>query len=380
MMRVLQGLSETQQLIYDAAWQCSKEVIYPESLIWEQNKTFPKKAYQMLAELGFCGVLVPEEEGGVGADYLSLALVIEAIAYSSVALSTVLSVQNSVVCMPILGFGDAWQKETYLRPLASGAMLGCFALTEPEAGTDAASIRTTATKQGEHYILNGTKQFITSGKNADLAIVFAKTDPALGKKGISAFIVPSDTPGFKVASLESKMGQHASDTAQLVFENCELGREHLLGQEGEGYKIALSNLEGGRIGIAAQCLGAAQAAFDLSCQYVKERKSFGAPLFHHQAVQFQLAEMKTELESARLLTYEAAKLKDAGEEALLMAAMAKLKAAETAEMICSKAINLHGGYGYLTEYRVEGLLRDIKVAQIYEGTAEVQKMVISRYL
>lgn len=372
--------TDTQQLIKETAWHYAKDVLFKNSQAWEHQKQFPKDVFSELAELGFCGLLVPEENGGVGADYLSLAFVIEAIAYGHVAMSTVLSVQNSVVCMPILTYGDTNQKDTFLSKLASGEMLGCFALTEPEAGTDASNLRMTAILQDDHYVLNGTKQFITSGKNADVAIVFAKTDSAAGKKGISAFILPTSSDGFIVSGVESKMGQHASDTAQIVLENCKVPVANRLGQEGDGYKIALSNLEGGRIGIAAQCLGAARAAFDLSCQYVKERKSFGDTLIKHQAIQFQLAEMKTELEAARLLTYQAAAHKDNGQDALCMAAMAKYKAAEVAEYICSKAINLHGGYGYLTEYRVEGLLRDIKVAQTYEGTAEVQKMVIARYL
>lgn len=373
-------LTDTQQLIRDTAWQFSKQELFGQSEGWEQQKIFPKEAYQRLAELGFCGILVPEKYHGVGADYLSLAFVIEAISYSSVALSTVFSVQNSVVCMPILKFGNDAQKEMFLKPLAQGEKLGCFALTEPEAGSDASSLRMSAVLVEDGYILNGTKQFITSGKNADVAIIFAKTNPSAGKKGITAFIVPTNTPGFSVSNIEKKMGQHASDTAALTLTDCKIPFSYRLGEEGEGYKIALSNLEGGRIGIAAQCVGAAQAAFDLTSSYVKERKSFGKALIEHQAIQFQLAEMKTELEAARLLTYHAAKLKDAGDDALMFAAMAKLYASEAAEKICSKAVNLHGGYGYLEDYRVEGIYRDIKVAQIYEGTSEVQKMIIGRYL
>jgi hypothetical protein len=325
-------------------------------------------------------------------DYVSLALALEEIAAGDGATSTIISVQNSVVCGPILAFGNAAQKERFLRPLASGAQLGCFCLSEPHVGSDAAAIRTTATRvaagaggtsalrDGGHWVLNGVKQFITSGKNAQIAVVFAVTDRSAGKKGISAFIVPTDTPGYTVARIEEKLGQHASDTAQILFENCRVPADHLLGSEGEGYRIALANLEAGRIGIAAQSVGMARAAFEAALKYAHERESFGKLLFEHQAVNFRLADMATQIEAARQLVHHAASLRDAGKPCLKEASMAKLFASEMAEKVCSDAIQIHGGYGYVADFPVERIYRDVRVCQIYEGASDIQRLVIGRAL
>jgi butyryl-CoA dehydrogenase len=371
-------LTEEQSMIQDAARQYVQEKIAPFSAEWDRNKTFPKEALQGLADLGFYGMLVPEQWHGCDIGYTAAAIVLEEIAAGDAACSTIVSVTNSVGCMPILNFGTDEQKEKYLKPLASGQHLGAFCLTEPHAGSDASDLRTKAIKDGDNYILNGVKQFITSGKTADTAIVFAVTDATAGKKGISAFIVPTNTPGYKVASIEHKMGQHASDTAQIVFEDCVISKDNLLGREGEGYKIALSGLEGGRIGIASQCVGIARAALEAAKLYAQDRTAFGKPIHHHQAIGFKLADMATQLEAARLLVNNAAQLKDAGKPCLKEASMAKLFASEAAEKICSDAIQVFGGYGYLNEFPVERYYRDVRICQIYEGTSEVQKLVISR--
>jgi alkylation response protein AidB-like acyl-CoA dehydrogenase len=324
--------------------------------------------------------VVPEEWGGTGLDYVSLALALEEIAAGDGATSTIISVQNSVVCGPINAFGNAAQKETYLKKLASGEWLGCFCLTEPHVGSDAAAIRTKAVKDGDAWVINGVKQFITSGKNAQIAIVFAVTDPAAGKKGISAFIVPTDTSGYTVARIEEKLGQHASDTAQILFENCRVPAANLLGREGEGYRIALANLEAGRIGIAAQSVGMARAAFEAALKYAQERESFGKPIIEHQAVNFRLADMATQIEAARQLVHHAASLRDAGRPCLKEASMAKLFASEMAEKVCSDAIQIHGGYGYVADFPVERIYRDVRVCQIYEGASDIQRLVIGRAL
>jgi alkylation response protein AidB-like acyl-CoA dehydrogenase len=330
--------------------------------------------------MGCYGVAVPEELGGAGMDYVSLALIIEEIAAGDGGTSTVVSVNNCPVCSMLMSFANDWQKEQWLKPLASGQMLGAFCLTEPQVGSDASGLKTTATRDGDHYVLNGVKQFITSGKNAQLAIVIAVTDKAAGKKGMSAFVVPTDTPGYIVARIEEKMGQHSSDTAQILFENCRIPVENLLGEEGQGYKMALSGLEGGRIGIASQSIGMARAALDAALDYSNQRESFGQPLFEHQAVQFKLADMATKLEAARQLVWHAASLKDAGKPCLKEAAMAKLFASETAERICSDAIQVFGGYGYVNDFPVERIYRDVRVCQIYEGTSDIQKILIGRAL
>lgn len=373
-------LTPEQEMIRDAMRQFAAERLAPFAAEWDRNCTFPREALKELAGLGAFGMAVPERWGGAGLDYLSLAIALEEIAAGDGATSTIISVNNSVVCGPILVYGNDWQKETFLKPLASGARLGCFCLTEPHVGSDASAIRTTATRDGDAWVLNGVKQFITSGKNADVAIVFAVTDKAAGKKGISAFIVPTDTPGYVVARLEEKMGQHASDTAQILFDNCRIPASHLLGAEGEGYRIALSNLEGGRIGIAAQSVGMARAAFEAALKYAQEREAFGKPIIEHQAVNFRLADMATAIEAARQLVWHAAVLRDAGKPCLKEASMAKLFASEVAERVCSDAIQIHGGYGYVADFPVERIYRDVRVTQIYEGASDIQRLVIGRAL
>ena len=372
--------NEEQRLIQDTARQYVAEKITPFAADWDRDKTFPRDALAGLAKLGFYGMLVPEQWGGCDIGYTSAAIVLEEIAVGDAACSTIISVTNSVGCMPIYQFGDEWQKNEFLRPLASGKKLGAFCLTEPQAGSDAAKLTTKAVLDGNDYVLNGTKQFITSGKNADIAIVFAVTDPDAGKKGMSAFIVPTTTPGYIVSSVEEKLGQHASDTCQIEFKDCRIPSTHLLGEQGQGYKIALANLEGGRIGIAAQCVGIARAALEAALLFAKERETFGNPIAKHQSISFKLAEMATQLEAARQLTFHAGQLKDQNLPCLTQASMAKLFASEIAEKVCSEAIHIHGGYGYLKDFPVERFFRDVKVCQIYEGTNEVQKMVISRSL
>ena len=373
-------LTEEQRLIRDTARSYAREHIAPYAAQWDREATFPAEALAGLAELGFYGMLVPEQHGGCDIGYVAAALVLEEIGVADAACSTIVSVTNSVGCMPLLQYGTAQQQRDFLSPLARGEKLAAFCLTEPQAGSDASGLKTRAERQGDSYVLNGTKQFITSGKNADLAIVFAVTDPAAGKRGISAFVVPTDTPGYRVASVEAKMGQRASDTCQIVFAHCSIPAVNLLGDEGQGYKIALGNLEGGRIGIAAQCIGIARAALEAATLYSREREAFAKPLSEHQAVAFKLADMATQIAAARQLTLHAAALKDAGEPCLSEASMAKLFASEMAERVCSDAIQIHGGYGYLQDFPVERYYRDVRACQIYEGTSEVQKMVISRAL
>ncbi|MEE8630730.1 MULTISPECIES: acyl-CoA dehydrogenase family protein [Methylobacterium] len=373
-------LSDDQILIRDTARSFARERLKPFSAEWDREARFPREAMAEMGALGFMGMLVPEEHGGAAADHVAYALAIEEVAAGDGAVSTVMSVHNSVGCMPILKFGSDEQKARFLGPLARGEQLGAFCLTEPGAGSDAAALKTRARRSGNAWVLSGTKQFITSGANADLAIVFAVTDPEAGKRGISAFIVPTKTPGYKVARIEHKLGQRASDTAQIVFEDMELTPDLMLGQEGEGLRIALANLEGGRIGIAAQAVGMARAAFEAALAYAGERETFGQKLMAHQAVAFRLADMATRIEAARLLVLNAARLRDAGQPCLKEAAMAKLFASEMAEAVCSDAIQIHGGYGYLADYPVEQIYRDVRVCQIYEGTSDVQRIVISRAL
>ena len=373
-------LTEEQIMIRDMARDYAQENLAPHAADWDRNSTFPAAQIKEMGELGLLGMVMPEEWGGAGTDYVSFALAMEEIAAGDGACSTILSVNNSVVCGPLLNYGSDDLKTRYLKPLASGTMLGCFCLTEPHAGSDASSLRTTATRDGDNYVLNGSKQFITSGKHADVAIVFAVTDVAAGKRGISAFVVPTNTPGYQVAGVETKLGQHASDTATIFFDNCTIPADHRLGEEGEGYKIALSNLESGRIGIAAQCVGMARAAYEAALAYAKERQSFGKAIVEHQAVGFRLADMAMQLEASHLLVMQAAALRDAGEPCLKEACMAKLFASEAAEKICSDAIQIHGGYGYLNDFPVERIYRDVRVAQIYEGTSDIQRIVIARQL
>jgi butyryl-CoA dehydrogenase len=373
-------LTEEQRMIRDMARGFVQERIAPFAAQWDREATFPRDAVKGLGELGFLGMTVPEQWGGSNIGYVAAALVLEEISAGDAATGTIVSVTNSVGCMPILKFGNDAQKEKFLKPMARGDYLGAFCLTEPHAGSDASDLKTRAVRDGDFYVLNGSKQFITSGKNGGLAIVFAVTDPAAGKKGISAFIVPTNTPGYQVARVEEKLGQHASDTCQIVFENCRVPAANLLGQGGEGYKIALSNLEGGRIGIAAQSVGIARAALEAALKYAQERKAFGKELMQHQAVAFSLADVATEIEAARLLYIQAAMLREAGQPCLKEASMAKLFASQVAERACSAAIQVHGGYGYLSDFPVEKYYRDARVTQIYEGTSEVQKLVIARAL
>ena len=371
-------LTDEQIMIRDMARSFAAEQLAPNAAAWDREGTFPADAVRGMGVLGLLGMIVPEEWGGSGADTLTHAVALEEIAAGDGACSTIMAVHNSVACLPVLNFGSEAQKEKFLRPLETGKMLGGFALTEPTAGSDAGAIQTRARKVGNKYVLNCTKQFITSGKNGDVVIVFAKTDPEAGSKGISAFIVPTDMPCYRVASVEHKMGQRASDTCQIVFEDMELTPDLLLGEEGEGYRIALSNIEGGRIGIAAQAIGMARAAYEHAVAYAKERESFGKPIIAHQAVIFRLAEMRTEIEAARQLTHHAARLRDAGAPCLSEAAMAKLFASEMAEKVCSDAIQVHGGYGYLQDFPVERIYRDVRVTKIYEGTSDIQKLIIGR--
>ena len=371
-------LTESQIMVRDTARAFARERLAPHAAEWDRDGRFPKEALAEMGTLGFLGMLVPEEWGGAGADHVAYALAVEEIAAGDGSVSTIMSVHNSVGCMPISHFGSTEQKERFLRPMARGEMLGAFCLTEPQAGSDASAIRSRARRDGNHYVLSGTKQFITNGSTAGAAIVFAVTDPARGKKGISAFIVPTATPGYKVARKEEKLGQRAAESCQIVFEECRVTPDLLLGQEGEGYKIALANLEGGRIGIAAQALGMARAAYEHALAYAKERQSFGKPIIEHQAVGFRLADMATEIDAARGLILNAARLRDAGRPCLKEASMAKLFASEMAERVASDAIQIHGGYGYLRDFPVERIYRDVRVTKIYEGTSDIQRLVIAR--
>ena len=373
-------LTQEQEMIRDAMRAYAQEQLAPNAAAWDRDCSFPRQALRELGKLGACGMVVPDEYNGAGMDDVSLALALEEIAAGDGATSTIISVQNSVVCGPILAFGNAAQKEKYLKPLAAGDQLGCFCLTEPHVGSDAAAIKTKATLDGADWVLNGVKQFITTGKNADVAIVFAVTDSSAGKHGISAFIVDTASPGYTVARIEEKLGQHASDTAQILFEDCRVPAENLLGQVGQGYRIALSNLEAGRIGIAAQSVGMARAAFAAALQYANERESFGKPIIEHQAVNFRLADMATQIEVARQMVHHAACLRDAGRSCLKEASMAKLFASEMAEKVCSDAIQIHGGYGYVADFPVERIYRDVRVCQIYEGASDIQRLVIGRNL
>ena len=373
-------LTDDQEMIRDAVRQFAQEQIWPNAARWDKEHHFPRDVHQGLAQLGAYGICVPEEHGGAGMNYLSLALVLEEIAAGDGGTSTVISVTNCPVNAILMKYGNAAQKKQWLEPLARGEMLGAFCLTEPHVGSDASSLRTTAVKQGDEYVINGVKQFITSGKNGHVAIVVAVTDKGAGKKGMSAFLVPTNAPGYVVARLEDKLGQHSSDTAQINFDDCRIPAENLIGSEGEGYKIALGGLEGGRIGIAAQSVGMARSAFEFALQYSKERESFGVPIFNHQAVGFRLADCAVQIEAARQLIWHAASLRDAGRPCLKEAAMAKLFASEMAERVCSAAIQTLGGYGVVSDFPVERIYRDVRVCQIYEGTSDVQKIIIQRAL
>ncbi len=376
-------LTQDQEMIRDAVRTFAQEQLWPHAAQWDKEHAFPEAAHKGLAELGAYGICVPEEYGGAGLDYVTLALVLEEIAAGDGGTSTPISVTNCPYNAILMRYGTEAQKQQWLVPAARGEMLGAFALTEPQVGSDASSLRTMAVKDGDDYVLNGVKQFITSGKNGHAAVVIAVTDKAAGKRGMSAFIVPTHrlgNSGWVVARVEDKLGQHSSDTAQINLENCRVPAENLIGEEGEGYKIALSALEGGRIGIAAQSVGMARSALEVAIQYAKERESFGTAIFNHQAVGFRLADCATRLEAARQLIWHAASLRDAGRPCLKEAAMAKLFATETAEAVCSTAIQTLGGYGYVSDFPVERIYRDVRVCQIYEGTSDVQKIIITRAL
>ena len=373
-------LTQDQEMVRDAVRSFAREQLWPHAARWDKEHHFPKDAHQGLAELGAYGICVPEQYGGANLDYLTLALVLEEIAAGDGGTSTAISVTNCPVNAILMAYGNEAQKKQWLTPLAQGEMLGAFALTEPHVGSDASALRTTAVRDKDGYLLNGVKQFITSGKNGQVVIVIAVTDKGAGKKGMSAFLVPTDAPGYQVARLEDKLGQNSSDTAQINLDNCRIPVENLIGQEGEGYRIALGGLEGGRIGIAAQSVGMARSAFEVALDYAKQRESFGQPIFQHQSVGFRLADCATRIEAARQLIWHAASLRDAGRPCLKEAAMAKLFASEMAEQVCSAAIQTLGGYGYVADFPLERIYRDVRVCQIYEGTSDVQKILIQRAL
>ncbi|MDH3201057.1 MAG: acyl-CoA dehydrogenase family protein [Myxococcales bacterium] len=373
-------LTEQQELIRDSAARFAEQRLVPNSRAWEAAQAVDPQVLREMGELGFMGMTVAERWNGAGLDYVSYALALIEIAAGDGAVSTIMSLNNAPVCAILESRGSDALKEQYLKPLAAGEMLGAFALTEPQAGSDAANLETRAVRTDDGYEITGTKQFITSGKIAGAVIVFAVTDASAGKRGISALLVPGGTPGMTVTSLEHKMGQEASDTAQLTFEAVKVPASHLIGNEGDGYRIALANLEAGRIGIAAQCVGMARAALNHALAYAKERTAFGQTLSQHQAVAFRLADMATQLHAATTMVLEAAALREAGRPCLKEACMAKLFASEAAERICSDAIQIFGGYGYSRELPVEKIYRDVRVAQIYEGTSDVQRIIISRQL
>ncbi|MGE8542570.1 acyl-CoA dehydrogenase family protein [Acinetobacter sp. ANC 3813] len=371
-------LNEAQKMVQDMLRDYSQTKLKPTAAERDKTARFPAQELKELGALGALGMTISEEWGGAGMDYVSLVLALEEIAAGDGAISTIVSVQNSLPCGITQRYGTEQQKQQYLTKLATGEMLGCFCLTEPQAGSDASALECQAVRDGDEWVINGTKQFITSGKYADVALVFAVTDKSAGKKGISCFLVPTRTSGYIVSRIEDKMGQHCSDTATIIFDNCRIPADHLLGKEGDGYKIALSNLESGRIGIAAQCVGMARAALDAAVEYANERKAFGVEIVQHQAVAFRLADMATKIEAARQLIFHAATLKDAGLPCLKEASMAKLFASEMAEKVCSDAIQIHGGYGYVSDFPVERIYRDVRVSQIYEGASDIQRLVIAR--
>jgi butyryl-CoA dehydrogenase len=373
-------LSEQQIQIRDMARDFARERLAPGAAERDVSHAFPKAELKEMGELGFLGMLVPEAYGGSETGTVAYAVALEEIAAGDGPCSTIMSVHSSVGCVPILKFGTEEQKQRFLPKLASGEWIGGFALTEPQAGSDASNLRTRARSDGDHYVLDGAKQFITSGKSGNVIIVFAVTDPDAGKKGITAFIVPTDTPGYEVVRVEHKLGLHSSDTCQIAFTNMRIPADLRLGAEGEGYRIALANLEGGRIGIASQSVGMARAAFEAARDYARERIAFGKPIIEHQAIAFRLADMATQIAAARQMVLHAAELKEASEPCLTEASMAKLFASEMAEKVCSDAIQIHGGYGYMSDYPVERIYRDVRICQIYEGTSDVQRIVIARSL
>ncbi len=373
-------LTDDQRVVRDMAREFAQNELTPHAAEWDRASALPDAIIAQMGALGLLGMVVPEEWGGTYTDYVSYALAVEEIAAGCASCSTLMAVHSSVGCSPILKYGDDEQKRTWLHDLATGKKIGAFCLTEPQAGSEAHNLKTRAVLESGKWIINGNKQFVTNGRRAAMAIVFAVTDPDLGKKGISAFIVPTKTPGCIVNKPEHKLGIRASDTCAITFDNCAIPEANLLGQRGEGLRIALSNLEGGRIGIAAQAVGIARAAFDAAAAYAKERKQFDKPIAQHQSIANMLADMHTRLNAARLLTLHAAALRTQGVACLSEASQAKLYASETAEWVCSKAIQIHGGYGFLEDYPVERHYRDARITQIYEGTSEVQRMLIARSL
>jgi butyryl-CoA dehydrogenase len=372
-------LSEQHEMMRDSVRRYARERLWPNAARWERERYFPRAEFVEMAQMGLNAVAVPEQWGGAGMDSTATAIAFEEVSAGDPACGTVMSV-NNLVSGILNGYGNDAQKENYLRPLAAGRMVGAFCLTEPQVGSDAGAITTRAERRGGQWVLNGTKQFITSGKNADVAVVFAVSDKNAGKKGISAFVVPTTSKGWRVARVEDKAGQHASDTAQIALEDCTIPAENLLAQEGMGYRIALANLESGRINIAAQATGIARAALEAALAYARERRSMGKTLIEHQAVNFRLADMATQVEAARQLYLHAAALRDAGEPCLKEASMAKLFASEMAEKVCSDAIQIHGGYGYVADFPVERLWRAVRVCKIYEGASDIQRLVIGRAL
>ena len=373
-------LTDEQIMIQTMVRDFAREVLLPTATERDQTKEFPTENLRRMGELGLMGMMVPPEYNGAGADTLSYVLALQEVAYACASTAVVMSVHNSIVCETINRFGTEGQKQAYLKPLAAGEVIGAFALTEPHAGSDPVSQTTSAKRDGDYYIIHGTKRFITSGKNAGLTIITAKTDKTKRHKGISAFIVKKGTPGFSVGKTEEKMGLCASDTTDLVFENCPISAENLLGKEGDGFKIAMTALDGGRIGIAAQSVGLAQAALDAAVSYAKEREQFGQPISKFQGLRWMLADMATELEAARQLTFSAAAKKDRGERYTMQASIAKLFASEMVNHVTAKALQIHGGYGYIKEYPVERFYRDARVFTIYEGTSEIQRVVIANHL
>lgn len=373
-------LSEEHELFRRTARDFAQKELEPRAKEFEERHAVPPEVLKQLGELGYLGLMVPEEYGGVGADTLSYAIVMEELSRACASTSTVVSVQNSLVEFPLVEFGTPEQKRKYLPKLATGEWLGAFALTEPESGSDAAGMKTTAVRDGDFYVLNGTKRFITNAAFAQVFVVFALTNPEAGNKGVSCLIVERETPGFAVGEEEDKMGIRGTSTCELFFEDCRVPAENLLGEENRGFKVAMLTLDAGRIGIAAQAVGLAQAALDEALKYAQERVAFGKPLAAFQSIQFTLAEMKTKVEAARLLTYQAAWKKDQGEDYILESSLAKLYAAEIASEVADAAVQIHGGYGYIRDYKVERLYRDARITRIYEGTSEIQKLIIARQL
>ena len=373
-------LTSEQELIQKTAREFAREHLAPGVIERDDKAEFPAEQIKMMGELGFMGMMVPEEWGGAGFDTVTFVIAMEEIAAVELATSTVMSVNNSLVCQLLVDYGTDEQKEKYLTPIANGEKIGAYSLSEPQSGSDASNMRTFAKKDGNHYVINGTKNWVTNGINSDVVILFCVTEKDAGYKGISAFVIEKGTPGLSTGKKEDKLGIRASDTCELYFENCRIPAENMIGEEGHGFKVAMKALGGGRIGIAAQALGLARAALDASVAYAKERKQFGKPIGEFGAIQNKLADMATEIDAARMLVWRAAKLKDDGKNYSRESSMAKLYASSTAMKAATECVQIHGGYGYMQEYGVERLMRDAKITQIYEGTSEIQQLVIARDL